>query len=44
MLQTPTLNDHTIFTAILVPGKNYFEAYPEDSDYPDVAAVSPITE
>ena len=42
MYSEPTLNDHTIFTTIMSPLLEHFEAHPVDSEYPDVAAESPI--
>jgi hypothetical protein len=37
MLANPTLNDMTIFNAILNPSQGFIDVIPVDSDYPDVS-------
>lgn len=39
MLAEPTLNDHTIFSAILIPALGSLDAIPVKSDYPDISWV-----
>lgn len=36
MLKNPTLNDITIFSAVLIPKTGTLDAIPIDSDYPFV--------
>jgi hypothetical protein len=37
MLANPTLNDMTIFSAMMNPSKGLIDIVPVDSDYPDVS-------
>jgi len=37
MLAEPTLNDHTIFSSILIPALGSLDAIPVKSDYPDIS-------
>mmetsp|Transcript_30552 Transcript_30552/g.29980 ORF Transcript_30552/g.29980 Transcript_30552/m.29980 type:complete len:211 (-) Transcript_30552:42-674(-) len=35
MFKGPTLNDHSIFNAVMIPGEGYFDAIGTDGQYPD---------
>jgi len=41
MLKSHTFSDKTIYTTMIVPSKNQFACYPEDTDMPYVAMAAP---